>query len=890
MNYIYSKSMYILSQLTAPSKLGFLNVRKAVIISFLLWFSISCSGKKELSKAGKLISNSDIATIDSLMFQESWSVPGGPKKLMPVRTWDLKHQKIEVRFDFENQIVIGKTHLFFTSMKDHNDSLAIDAKQLKIQAVYHPDTSTQEPISHRQDSTHLYLSFTEKFSRGDSLFVAISYRTKPLGNAPNTGKSIYFVDPTQQNPHKKTQVWATGVPWGNSHWLPTIDHPAERATQETWISVPDSMETLSNGRIIESRKWAGDSLTTHFWLMDKPYPPYLFSLAAGDYKISKALDANIVYRFYTHPTFESNRERIYEPTKQAGRFLQNYLNTTYPWTTYSQAPVYDMPFRGTSGGTVSLLNNNSQFDERAAGDIDNADLIVHLFTQQWIGNLVTPANWANIALSKGMASYFEVLFRNHYQDDMAADWHSLQQKIRYLNEADQLRRPIIFDQYHNPVDMFDAHSFDKMSRVLRMLHHYVGDSVWRTALEVFLQEYAYESVTYQDLQEIFERQSGENLDWFFQQWLLEPGHPTVRIEPDTLNGRNHLRIIQMQDMDKQPVYRFPLDLAFTYGQKIQSQTVWVDKVDSTYQLSVDPNWSDLIADPRDIILAEFNQRVEKDQYIERLYHSSVSVRYQAVQKLNAVPWDSALTEEIKKVATDDPWWGLRRTAMASLVAHKTTGLVPFARTITPQTEKEGRVRIHALYMVKDDTTNATRRYLETVLNDPSYFVAAEAISLFGMKYPEDSFEVLKKFKAQESYRDVIKAAFAQAMQYSEHPKAAEALLEMAQANGTAQYIADALQSLFVRYQTGEPTPTDTEKRELLQICYDKLSSEMSGQTTICLRIIEDLADETQAANLKRLLQQENLSEAVVEDLQTIINHITPESETETETENKTPIN
>jgi len=869
--------MQILTKIETLDLHKFLNAAKAPIILIIFMSGVACTAKKNISTANKfkLLKSNEIPTIDSLIFQENWSIPRGPKHTLPVRTWDLKHQKIEVRFQFAEEVVLGKTQLFFTSLKNNNDSLALNAKQLDIETVYHPDKPSSEAIAFTEDSTHLHLKFSSTYSRGDSVFIAINYRVK--GETMDHRRGIQFIDPKQMIPDKPTQVWAAGSIWGNSSWLPTIDHPAERATQETWISVPDSMVTISNGRIIESRKWPGDSLTTHFWVMDKPHPTYQFFLTAGNYTISSDLDENIVYRFYTTPEFASYSPIIYKPAKKAGRFLQEYLQTNYPWSTFSLVPVQKMQSEGIPGTTTALLNNNVQFDEQAAQDIDNINIIVNQFAQQWFGNLVTPENWANIALSKGMASYIEVLYKQKNISVMAADWHSLQQKKNYLQEATRIRRPIIFDRYKKQVDMLDAHTYDKMSRILRMLHHLVGDEVWRTALKLYLQEHSYEEVNYRDLQEVFERQSGKNLEWFFQQWLLEPGHPTIQIEADTMNGRNHLRIAQVQDTQHQPVYRMPLDLEFTYDQKSEYKTLWIEGVDSTYHLTIEPGWDDVIVNPNDELLAEFKQRIKKDQLLKRLDHESVTVRDYALRQLNGMAWDSTLIEKIKNVASKDPWWGIRRLAMASLVSHKTPDLVSFARTRTHQTETEGRVRILALHLTKDDTTVTTRKYLKSMLEDPSYFVSAEAITIFGKKYPESSFEVLKKFKDKDSYQQIIKTAFAQAMKYSQHSEATEALLEMAQNKSTNQYILDAIKSLYMRYQTGKIDEVD--KNRLLQICYQKLDEGNASQIALCLRVIGEMAGESQLSELQNLLQQANYPEAIKTRLEAIINQVKPEQTT-----------
>jgi aminopeptidase N len=130
--------------------------------------------------------------------------------------------------------------MLFTSNGTQSE-LIFDAKTMVVRLHLY-DARTGRNFSYVQDSAMVTVQLGQlEFQEGDTLVLGISFVSTP----PQRG--LYFVNPSGEDPVKPTQIWTLGQPEDNSFWFPTIDHPAERATQETWISVPDRFQTLSNG-------------------------------------------------------------------------------------------------------------------------------------------------------------------------------------------------------------------------------------------------------------------------------------------------------------------------------------------------------------------------------------------------------------------------------------------------------------------------------------------------------------------------------------------------------------------------------------------------------------------------------------------------------------------
>lgn len=657
-----------------------------------------------------------VPVIDQLELTRSWIVPDGPKRTLRPLTWDLVHQKIWLEFNFDRSQVIGTTELLLTS-KYEQDLIILDSITTEIHEIR--DLTEGSRISFVKDSATVAIPLNVNYLEGDTIIIRISYTATP----PNRG--LYFVNSTGSDPEKPRQIWTLGQPEDNSFWLPTLDHPAERTTTEMWISVPDNFTTISNGALIRSEIRPNDSIRTDYWIMDKPHAPYLIALAAGEYVSTEQLHMDVLLKYFAEPQFENSLRSIYRDTDKMLKYFTDMLDYPYPWDTYAQVPVRDFIARGMENTTATILFEHVQVTERQSKDVNHQDLLVHELIHQWFGNLVTSKDWANLPLNEGFAKYFEILFRNHHQGFEHAQLKVNDDRQAYFQEAQIYRRPIIFDRYNEPEDMYDRHTYEKASLVLRMLHHEVGDEVWWKALNTYLNRHAWSAVDWEDLNKVFNEVSGRNLDHFFEQWFLKAGHPELSVEYIYSANWPNVRIQQHQDLEITGLFKIPVDIY--YSDIIGNQYIvrpMISSIDTiiTINLPID-SISTLEIDPYRVILASIDEDVNVFQLISRLAHPSPIVRYESIQSLRAyIQNDQSLVDIFIEAFHFENVPEIRYLLLESIAPYLTDAHLSFVHSLDEDSEEYFRIRILAADISRSLTGIVGNKFLEKLSSDKSYYV------------------------------------------------------------------------------------------------------------------------------------------------------------------------
>ena len=137
--------------------------------------------------------------------------------------------------------------------------------------------------------------------------------------------------------------------------------------------------------------------------------------------------------------------------------------------------------------------------------------------------------------------------------------------------------------------MFDSHTYPKGARVLHMLRSLVGDEPFFKTLSHFLHRYAFDAVDTADFIRSVKTVTGQNLDWFFDQWLFKPGHPVfeVKSEWDAAGKVVRLKVAQVQDFSKGvPVFRVPVSIKLVTAGKTEIRKVWIEEREETFEFPV----------------------------------------------------------------------------------------------------------------------------------------------------------------------------------------------------------------------------------------------------------------------------------------------------------------
>jgi len=500
---------------------------------------------------------------DKLKTTEEFALP----KYNPTykRRNDLVHTKLDLKFNWAEQQVLGKATLTFKPQFYPVNQLRLDAKGFDIHKVTFGGQST--PLKYEYDDAALIIDLGKEFTKDQTYDIYIEYTANPAkgergGSAAITSdQGLFFINHDESDPNKPMQIWTQGETEWNSRWFPTVDKPNERCTQEMYLTVDDKFKTLSNG-LLQSSKKNSDGTRTDYWKMDLPHAPYLFMIAVGEFAVVKDTWNGMTVDYYVEPEYESSARGIFSNTIEMLDFFSNKLGVKYPWQKYSQVIVRDYVSGAMENTTGVIFGEFVQKTDRELIDNHNERIVAHELFHHWFGDLVTCESWANLTMNEGFANYSEYLWFEHKYGKDAADNHLFGELQGYLGSAGQQGvHPLIHFGYNDKEDMFDAHSYNKGGLVLHMLRNYVGDEAFFAALNLYLKTHQYTSVEAHDLRLAFEDVTGEDMNWFFNQWYFSAGHPTLKIESDFNAQTSSVDILleQTQNTDQMPaIFQLPL--------------------------------------------------------------------------------------------------------------------------------------------------------------------------------------------------------------------------------------------------------------------------------------------------------------------------------------------
>lgn len=481
----------------------------------------------------------------------------GPANLPPTRTYDVLHYLIRTRFDVPNKTVIGDETITLKPLASGFESFSIDASDMQIESV--SLSASNVTLQWTQPPDKLFIKLDRSYGPDDSLSVRIQYRAKPR-------RGLFFVPATRGALlSRPAQIWTQGEPEDNHRWFPCYDYPDDKATTEQYITTGNSEIAISNGTLVETLNNADGTRTFH-WKMEQPHSTYLTSLVVGDYvKLTDAYK-NISLEYYTYKGTEKTALRAFAETPEMMRFFTGRLNHEYPYSKYAQTVVAAFFFGGMENITATTHSDTEILTSGGKAWSDaTQELISHELSHAWFGDLVTCKSWKHLWLNEGFATFMEAVFKEHKE---GRDAYLLQMRenarLYMLEDRSRHRRPVVYDRYRNPSELFDATLYQKGGFIVHMLRETVGEEVFWKALDNYLSEFKYGSVETADLQRVFEKTSGRRLDWFFDQWVYGAGYPELRVRHsyDPSTGLLTLNVEQTQIADAMTpaVFRLPVEI------------------------------------------------------------------------------------------------------------------------------------------------------------------------------------------------------------------------------------------------------------------------------------------------------------------------------------------
>ena len=676
---------------------------------------------------------------------------------MPTKINDLVHTKLDAKFDYSKSYLKGKVWI---TLKPHfyaTDSLQLDAKGMNINKVELVKPGRNIPLKYSYDSLLLNIKLDKSYNRDESYTVFIDYTAKPeafqsAGSAAITdAKGLYFINPKGVDKTKPTQIWTQGETEATSVWVPTIDKPNQKTTQEFILTVPVKYVTLSNGKLTTQKKNT-DGTRTDTWVMELPHAPYLFFIGVGDYAVVKDSYKGKEVNYYVEKEYEKVARKIFGLTPEMMKFFsEKVTGIEYPWVKYSQIVGRDYVSGAMENTTATLHQESAQQDARELVD-GNAweSTIAHELFHQWFGDLVTAESWSNLTVNESFADYSQLLWLEHKYGADEAGFENFNEMRQYLGNSNEQSKNLVRFYYKDKEDMFDLVSYQKGGRILHMLRNFTGDDAFFKSLNKYLTNNKFGNGSAVKLRLAFEEVTGKDLNWFFNQWYFGSSHPKLEISYgyDASKQTSKVYIKQTQAGDK--FFKLPLAIDVYNGSNKKRYTVWAENKADTFSFPVSSKPDLINVDADKITLAEIKDDKTLAEYIyQYTYAGKYLDRREAVDFASRNISDKAAYTLVNK-ALNDPYYRIRAKALTSFGTAKLDAATIDKIELIAKKDPNRTVRAAAIDILAKLQNDSYKNFFVQTTRDSSYSVAGAALEALGVIDGTEAFKIATALSKEKS--------------------------------------------------------------------------------------------------------------------------------------------
>ena len=395
--------------------------------------------------------------------------------------------------------------------------------------------------------------------------------------------------------------------WPNRarHWLPTVDHPYEKATSEMIVIAPNHYQVISNGLLVEESNLKDGLKRTH-WKQAVPISCWLYVLGVAEFAI-QYVDTFEDKSIQTWVYKQDRDAGFYDfavPTKHTLQFFSDYVGP------FAYEKLANIQSNSVGGGmeaaTAIFYGDNSVTGKRTSRW---RNVIIHEVAHQWFGDAVTEYDWDDVWLSEGFATYFTLLFREHaygWEDFVSGLISSRERVFDYYEDHKNYR--IVHDNLSDMSQVTSGQTYQRGAWILHMLRNLIGDEKFQEAIRNYYSRYMNSNATTDDFKHEMEVVSGLDLDMFFNQWLYQGGHIILDGSWKYDDKKKEIIIDIQQVQNDGYLFSFPIEFGIYEEGKVAPNVEQriVTKRESSYSIPAELKPKKVAIDPRTVLLANWS--------------------------------------------------------------------------------------------------------------------------------------------------------------------------------------------------------------------------------------------------------------------------------------------
>jgi aminopeptidase N len=509
---------------------------------------------------------------------------------------DVIHSVFRLTVNDTSDQIVGETTVTFRVVQ-RVPELALDLtsaagdKGMTVEAV----KVEGQPAAFKHAADRLHIPIPATAVAGQELHATITYR-----GVPREGLRLI------KNIHGERSMFSENWPNRARQWLPTLDHPYDKATGEFVVTAPSHYQVVANGLLMEELDLEGGLRRTH-WKQSVPIASWLYALGVARFAVHHyAVVRGIPQEVWVFP---QDRDRAYQIFELTGRRAFEFFSDQIGPYTYEK--LAHVQAAGLGGGT----EHASAIFYGEKGVAAGRAPVVHEVAHQWFGDAVTEKDWDDVWLSEGFATYFTHLYTERFEgrDTFV---RNLRNDIQTILTAQKTLpdQPVIHRNLSDMSGVLNRLVYQKGGWVLHMLRGVVGTDRFWDGIRQYYRRYRDTNVSTDDFRQVMEEASGMQLTWFFDQWLKRPGMPSVRGTWRYDAAAKQVRIELAQTHDGAP-FRLPLEIGIVSpsGQQ-RIERLELASASGQFTLAADAEPADVRLDPNSWVLmqAEFGRTPPRD--------------------------------------------------------------------------------------------------------------------------------------------------------------------------------------------------------------------------------------------------------------------------------------
>ena len=514
---------------------------------------------------------------------------------------DILHYSFDLTFSDKTDELKGIASISFQCKINDVSKIRLDlinqaekwkGKGMTVQSV----TLNHQALSFTHKNDELLIQFGTVPAINQVLTIVVTYSGIPAGGMK--------IQPTKFGDRSfMCENWPNNA----RHWLPTVDHPYDKATSEFIVTAPAHYKVISNGLLLEESLIDKETKRTH-WKQSVPVSCWLFVLGVADFAVQYVdeFQGKSIQTWVYPKDRDAGFLDFASPTKQVLQFYSDYIGP------YAYEKLANIETQSVGGGMET--SSAIFYDEKLVNGQQSVRLrnvVIHEIAHQWFGNAVTETTWDDAWLSEGFATFFTLLFiENAYgHEEFVSGIKAARKTVYDLSKKDSTFA-IVANRSAETGPVTSGITYQKGAWVLHMLRERMGNDAFRKGIQAYYKKYFNANTSTADFIAEMEKASGQDLKAFFAQYLYRTDNLQLKGSWNYDSQSKQIIVQLQQTQSSGKPFDFPIEIAVYKNGAGSPEIVklTMNTLNAEFKLPSVVKPDLLVLDPRVVLLGEMEWR------------------------------------------------------------------------------------------------------------------------------------------------------------------------------------------------------------------------------------------------------------------------------------------